>query len=393
MKIAVIGGAGAMGRTAVMDLRECPEVDIILVADYQEDKAILYAESFCDPRIKGTFIDAREVNNMATMLKGYDAVINTAQYDVNLNIMEACLKAGCHYNDLGGMFHITRKQLKLFDDFKKAGLTAILGMGSAPGITNVLAKYAYDRLDEVEIVRILNADVDLTDTKGISVFRPPYSIQTILEEYTYEPIEFIDGEFKTLPPLSGAMEVYFPEPIGMRTCIHTLHSEPATIPYSFREKRIKEVTWRLSLTPDFEEKARFLAFIGFGNTNSIVVEGKKVIPRKVLCAVVEKHLMEKLRGVELKAGGLSYLRANVIGKRGDCPIEYNIDCLSKPHSRWGVFCETSSPPVIVAQMQIKGTISSPGVWAPEQVIDPTPFFTELSKREIHIQTTVKEYIP
>ena len=39
MKVVVFGGGGAMGRVAVQDLVECPDVTGILVADYNEGKA------------------------------------------------------------------------------------------------------------------------------------------------------------------------------------------------------------------------------------------------------------------------------------------------------------------------------------------------------------------
>ena len=35
-------------------------------------------------------------------------------------------------------------------------------------------------------------------------------------------------------------------------------------------------------------------------------------------------------------------------------------------------------------------IKQPGVWAPEQVIEPEYFFRELAKREMHVQVTIKE---
>ena len=390
MKIAVIGGAGAMAHTTIRDLSECPDVEEILAADYQEGKAKKYAASFQDSRIKGCFVDAYKIRETANLIKDYDAVINSAQYYVNISIMKACLEAGCHYNDLGGMFHTTRKQLELFADFRKARLTATLGIGSAPGITNVLAGYAYQRLDEVSAVRFSLAAVDMTDMKGIDVFAPPYSIRTIMEEYSDEPVEFINGEYKTLPPLSGAEEIVFPEPIGRRTCIHTLHSEPATIPASFKDKGVKEVTWKLGLPPKFEEGSKFLASLGFASKESIKVQGVEVVPVEVLVAVVDRQVKEKLEGVELKFKGMKCIRAQVIGKKNGRKVEYVVDCILGVHSRWGEFCSTGIPPSIVAQMQAKGMIKPPGVWGPEQVIDPEYFFKELAKREMHVQVTIKE---
>ena len=389
MRIAIIGGAGAMGRVTAMDLSENDKVKEILIADYQSEKAEECAAGFNDPRVKASFVDANKVDDMAGLLQGYDAVINAAQYYVNLNVMRACLKAGAHYNDLGGMFHTTREQLKLSEDFKKAKLTAVLGIGAAPGITNVLARYGYDQLDEVEIVQVSDAGIDLTDMKGIDVFTPPYSIRTIMEEYTDESVQFLDGEYRTLPPLSGRMEIEFPSPIGRQICIHTLHSEPATIPESFKNKGVKEVTWRLSLPAEFEERAQFLASVGFGSKQSLKVQGVDVVPVEVLAAVIEKQLEDKLKGVALEVHDEECLRAQVIGKKNGRNVECTVDCLVATHSRWGVSHATSVPPAIAAEMQVKGDVE-PGVWGPEQAIDPLKFFKELGKREMRIQVTRKE---
>jgi saccharopine dehydrogenase-like NADP-dependent oxidoreductase len=392
MKIAVIGGAGAMARTIVRDLSENTRVKEILIADYQGDKAEEFAASFKDPRLKASFLDAYKIEEATELIKDYDAVINSAQYYVNISVMKACVRAGCHYNDLGGMFHTTREQRNLFDEFKQAKLTAVLGIGGAPGITNVLARYGYDQLDTVEIVRVSDAGVDMTDMKGINAFVPGYSIRTIMEEYSDEAVEFIDGEYKTLPPISGAMEIDFPEPIGRRTCIHTLHSEPATIPASFRDKGIREVTWRLSLPAEFEKKAQFLASLGFASKNPLEVEGVKVAPIEVLAAVVDKQIEDKLGGVKLKIEDMECLRAQIIGEKNGRKAEFIIDCIVGTHSRWGCSSgdvSTGVPPCIAAQMQVEGRIQ-PGVWGPEQAIEPEYFFRELAKREMRIQVTKKE---
>ena len=67
-------------------------------------------------------------------------LVNSASYRVNLDAMRACLEAGCHYIDLGGLYWLTGQQLELHDEFERAGLLALLGMGSSPGKTNVMAR-------------------------------------------------------------------------------------------------------------------------------------------------------------------------------------------------------------------------------------------------------------
>jgi saccharopine dehydrogenase-like NADP-dependent oxidoreductase len=387
MKVVVFGGGGAMGRVVVQDLVECPDVTGILVADYNEGKAREVAERFKDKRVQSCFADATKVEEVAKIFKGYAAVINCAQYDVNLQVMEACVKAGCHYNDLGGMFHMTKKQLKLFDDFKKAGLTAVLGMGAAPGITNVLSRYACDRLDEVSEIRCQVGISPVADEPK-EVFWPAYSIRTIMEEYADDSQQFINGRYQTMPPMSGFLEVEFPAPVGRKLCMHTLHSEPATIPDSFKDKGVKNVTWRLGLPAWFEEKAQFLAKLGFAGKEPVVVQGTKVIPREMLATIIEKQLQAKK--LPSAPETVACIQAHAFGKKGGRLVECIVSCLVGVHSRWKMNCMTSTPPAIVAQMQAKGMIEQPGVWGPEKVIDPEYFFKELGKREMQVLVTLKE---
>jgi len=392
MKIVVIGGAGGMGRTTVRDLSENAEVKEILVADFREAEAKEFAASFKNPRIKGAGVDASNVEETAEVIKGYDAVINEAIYYVNLNVMKACLKTGCHYNDLGGFFHGTRKEMGLFDDFKKAGLTAVPCIGVAPGTTNVLSRYGYDRLDEVEKVHCSYGLVDMTDMKGIDVFQPGYSIETVMGEFAEEAWEFINGEYKAFPPGSEPEEIVFPEPIGVLTCVYTLHSEPATIPASYKDKGVKEVTWKLGLPPKVDERARFLASLGFASGEPVNVRGVEVVPRDVLSVVADKQAREKLAGAKLELKQVACARAQVVGKKNGKKVEYIIDSIVKTPHRLGavVAVGTGVPPSIVAQMQVKGMIKEAGVWPPEQVIAPEYFFAELAKREIRVQVTAKE---
>ncbi|HEV3003989.1 MAG TPA: MBL fold metallo-hydrolase, partial [Pirellulales bacterium] len=72
---------------------------------------------------------------LADALAGVDLLINAASYRVNLDAMRACLAAGCHYFDLGGLYHVTQEQLELHAAFAQAGRLALLGIGSSPGKT------------------------------------------------------------------------------------------------------------------------------------------------------------------------------------------------------------------------------------------------------------------
>ena len=56
----------------------------------------------------------------AEQLAGMDALVNSASYRINLDAMRACLEAGCHYLDLGGLYTSPAEQLELSSEFEAA---------------------------------------------------------------------------------------------------------------------------------------------------------------------------------------------------------------------------------------------------------------------------------
>ena len=97
-------------------------------------------------------LDAGDVEDIQEAAQGVDAVINLTVLRFNPNIMQAALNSGAHYVDTATDEPIWSQLLKgeplyLDQEFKDTGLTALIGCGATPGITNVLARYACDKLD------------------------------------------------------------------------------------------------------------------------------------------------------------------------------------------------------------------------------------------------------
>jgi saccharopine dehydrogenase-like NADP-dependent oxidoreductase len=102
-------------------------------------------------------VDAGRVEDIERAAEGVDVVINLVVTWFCSNIMRAALKSGAHYVDtcfsesiLSQMME--NRPLEFDDEFKEAGLTALIGCGGAPGISNVLARYICDKLDRVDYV-------------------------------------------------------------------------------------------------------------------------------------------------------------------------------------------------------------------------------------------------
>lgn len=233
--IAVIGAAGTIGR---------------IVVDFLEEWGVEVARR--DSRLHGEEnVDARYAPSVARALDGADVVVNCAAYRLNVPIMRGALEAESHYVDLGGLFHVTRLQLELDGDFRASGLTAVLGMGSAPGKSNLLAKAAVERLGvPPETMEIWAASRD--PAAADHPFPAPYSVRTLLDELHMHPMVVRDGELVEAEPLSGEAEREFPEPIGRATGIYTLHSELATLPVAYPS--LREASFRLCLAPGLLDK-------------------------------------------------------------------------------------------------------------------------------------------
>ena len=98
MRIAVLGAAGAMAKVVVRDLVEMqPGVDVT-AADRRRPE-------FDHPRVRCTEIDVEDVEATAELLSGHDAVLNCVTYYLNLEVMQAALRARVPYSDLGGLYH------------------------------------------------------------------------------------------------------------------------------------------------------------------------------------------------------------------------------------------------------------------------------------------------
>ena len=154
-----------------------------------------------------------------------------------------------HYLDLGGLFFTTREQLKLSHrDFQRIDKLAILGIGSAPGIANVMARYLADQLDRVHAVRVYNGSRDAQIYADPLAFG--FSVATILDELTIPPMSFEKGRFRECERFSGAESQTFAKPIGKLVMHHSIHSEVATLPVSFKSKGIQESFLKINTTPN-----------------------------------------------------------------------------------------------------------------------------------------------
>jgi lysine 6-dehydrogenase len=364
-----------MGRAVVHDLAGAREVRDLVVADFDRERAHEVARKFGDGKASGLFADVRDTPHLTKVLRGCDVVVNCTQYNWNLDVMRAALAARVHYLDLGGLYHMTKKQFALDKDFRRIGKLAIPGMGGAPGITNVMARALADKMDRVNSVRVYNAGAD--QQKYDSAIAYSFSIATILDELTISPIHFVGGRYVEKPMLSEPEPGTFPAPIGKITLRHSIHSELGTLAESFRKKGVREVFFKINYDPKLVELVRNLVDAGFTSREAIAVNGTRIAPRAVLLALMQKKAPTKTP-LDVEA-----LRVVVTGKnkkvRVGLAMEMWADHTARPQFS-AVARDTGFPAAIAAVMHGRGEIPGVGVQAPENVVPPEPFFRELKKR-------------
>lgn len=380
----ILGGAGAMGRIIARDMKEAG-VALPVIADRELDPAR-------GLDVELVAVDVSDAGSLARALAGAACVIASLPYRMNLLAMDAALAARAHYIDLGGLFHMTLRQRERHARFRDAGLMAILGMGSAPGIVNVMAAHLAQGMTRVDAVHCMVGAHDGTrwDTPPLLPFG--YSPDTLLDEFALPSAVFRDGGIQMVPPLDPAerRRERFPDPVGELDLDTTLHSEVATLPDFFRERGVREVTFRQGFEAVFADRLRLLVQLGLVDTTPL--SGLAVAPREVLKALLGRLPAPRPAGPIERH---EILRVRVVGSDGGPRQALTIDCHAGAGAGGGVGpdIDTGAPPSIAAQLLGDELPVRPGVFAPEEVIPWAPFRRELERRGLTVSPVQPERAP
>jgi lysine 6-dehydrogenase len=381
-----------MGRWTVKALGLSPEVHAVVVGDFKEAQAREVAASYGGGKATGRFVDARDQRSVQEAVAGCDALVNATQHFWNITVMRAAAAARVHYTDMGGLFHVTKQQVELHEEFRRAGVTAVIAMGGAPGVTNILTKYGAERLDVVEEAHALCGNVDDTDWSTYEGWVVPYSLETLCDEFSVVAPEFIDGRWVLdITGGEGCEDLDFGEPAGILEAHYTIHSEPFTFWHAWRDQGLKSATFKLSLPAEFTDQMRFLNTIGMTRTDEVEVKGVHVRPRDVLLKVVS----EIPRPGDVVLDDADYLLGVVRGLKDGRRVEWRVRATVPAHKEYGAGggdVDTGIPPAIVARMLARGDIAGPGVFVPEQVVPCDDFFAEFARWGVTVDAQMRELL-
>ncbi|MFX1462800.1 MAG: saccharopine dehydrogenase family protein [Promethearchaeota archaeon] len=383
----VLGGAGDMGRMAVTVLLESPSVNSTTVADINLNHAKVFAEMVNSDKLSPVQIDINESDKLTELIKSHDIVINTVGpfYKFAVPIMEAVIKAKKPYLDINDDWKPTLDVLKMDSKAKDAGITALIGIGASPGISNLLAVLACSKLDKVEdLVTAWGESISMKEGK-----KPKYYVDrrdfrkrlgesqrrsnAAMDHWIYEALEniptFKDGQLIEINSLTETESFDFPGYKPMYAC-HIGHPEPVTLSRTIKANNISNVM-----------------YVGETLTGYLRGYRDRILKKELTIEEASLQLQEDMRKAikEMKMGR-SPLKEYLGGPPTLCCIALGVKDGKKkkvavalgrnPYDEMaGV---TGVPLAIATLMLIEGRITKKGILTPEEALDPLEFFDRIA---------------
>ena len=392
MRISVLG-IGAQGSVIAKLLSDSSDVSEVVCADVNVERMMRLKERLKDNKMTILKVDAAKREDLAKATKGMDLVVN-ALPGFDLRVMDAALESGSHYVDLASNYPVLEcisEQLALDGKWKSAGLAAVIEMGSTPGVSNVMARYASDQLDTVEEIHVRCGWRDLGETGAVlKPWSPGWSPEIALLDYANEPIIFEDGQLKAVPIFSGVEKYEFPGPVGEQVLSWHIHEEPVTLS-KFIGKGLKCVDFKYPVDPI----AAALIKMNFASQVPVDVKGAKVAPLDVFVKLAPEAPETVEEADTIAKGGGSgrvvCLIVDVSGEKKGKKVTHSIYTTSDTREMFQKFSTTNIdvalPAAITALMIVRKDLDARGVLAPE-CLPPEPILAELSRRGIQFYEKV-----
>lgn len=379
----VIIGAGGVGNVVVHKCLQVPEVfsDVILAS-----RTLGRCEEIAERtggRIRVAQVDADDIEKLTQFLKDEKPhlVIHVALPYQDLSIMEACLRAGVHYVDTANyespdlpVFEY-KEQWAFHNRYKEAGLTALLGSGFDPGVTNVYCAYAQKHyFDEIHTVDIIDANAGDHGHPFATNFNPEINIREVTAKGRY----WENGKWIETEPMEIHKTFSFPHPeVGDREIYLLYHEEMESLVKHL--KGLKRIRFWMTFSQNYLTHLKVLENVGMTRIDPVDYEGNPVIPLQFL-----KKLLPDPASLGPRTKGKTCIGCVITGiKNGEKRrvYIYNVCDHQEAYKETGaqaVSYTTGVPAMIGGKMVAEGIWKGPGVFNMEQ-FNPDPFMEDLNR--------------
>lgn len=364
-KITVLGGCGAVGSVAVRTLVTGDDFERIIIADMNLEKLEELVSELKDNRLSALKFDANDPDSIKETIKGSSVVLNTVGpfYKFGPIILKAVIESGLNYVDVCDDYDATEKILALTEEAKKANVSALIGMGSSPGIANVLIRFCAETLlDEME-------SVDIYHAHGGELIEGAAVVKHRIHSMEMDIPMFLEGKFTTVNMFeeSGiALEenVEFQD-VGTYRVYAYPHPETITLPKYF--KALKRATnLGLVLPPEYADLIKRMVRLGITRGEPIEVAGHQIEPLEFAVAYIisQRNNLLKKAGITEPFGCLKIV---VKGKKDGEPNTFTFSMSSRGQ---GMGEGTGIPAALGSMLMQQGKIKEKGVLPPEACVVP-----------------------
>jgi len=399
----MIIGAGAVATVTAHKCAQLPDYfPHIMVASRTYEKCAVLREKIRNKYhrdIQIAQVDADDVSALATLINTFQPhiVINLALPYQDLHVMEACLTARVHYLDTANYEsednpHFEyRRQWAYHKRYQEQGIMAILGCGFDPGVTNAFTAYGQKHLfDEITLLDILDCNAGSHGHPFATNFNPEVNLREVTQPGRY----WYRGQWVTTPPIVDERCLHFPFSyplVGLRESYLLYHEELESLVKHI--PTIERARFWMSFSDTYLNYLRVLHHLGLTRIDEIDVDGQKIVPLRVL-----KALLPDPGSLGERYEGKTVIGNIITGKKNGEIIThylYNVCDHQEAFAETGaqaVAYTAGVPPMIGALMVMSGEWQGQGVFNVEE-LNPDPFMEALNRYGLPWQVVGHEPLP
>lgn len=373
MKILILSCGAVASDVAHRLLAAEPGLELT-VADLDGERAAELAAELGLPAGHGRRVDVSEPDSLSALLDGTDLVFNGVgpYYRFGLTVARAAVAAGAHYVDICDEYDVARAivtDTELDAEAQRRGLTVMTGMGSSPGLSNLLGAWVVNQLDEVDTLDFvlgLPLIVDLGTTINAHM----------LHSLSGTVTQWADGEYVEVPAWSDPREIELLGRGGRHAFSCWGHPEAVTLPRYF--PHVRRATSRFSwFHPEGNDLYQALDRWGFASDDAVA--GVDVTPRRLTAALMSSDRGRDAMSVDWR--GMAPVNVWHVAASGtkdgvgtQVVIEAELDLAAERPA--GGAALTAIPATLGLLALVRGDITRRGVVAPEACLDPEPIIRE-----------------
>ena len=400
----LIIGCGGVASVAIRKCCQNSEVfEEIMIASRTKSKCDALKEKLdgtTDTEITTAQVDADNMEEVVALIKSYqpDLVMNIALPYQDLTIMDACLACGVNYMDTANYepediedpawravydrrcreegfsaYFDYSWQWAYRKKFEEAGITALLGSGFDPGVTQAYCAYALKHeFDEIDTIAILHCNGGDHGYAFATNFNPEINLREVSAPGSY----WENGHWVEVPAMSIRRTYHFDQ-VGAKDMYLLHHEEIESLAKNI--PGVKRIRFFMTFGQSYLDHMRCLEDVGMLSTVPIDYEGRQIVPIQFL-----KALLPDPASLGPRTTGKTNIGCIFTGKkdgRDKTYYLYNVcdhqECYREVGSQ-AISYTTGVPAMVGAMMLLNGTWNKPGVFTVEE-FDPDPYMEALNR--------------